>query len=408
MKTGSNFCSLFYIPIIALAGLVGCSTSMQNELTDYVDPFIGTAYVGHTHPSAQLPFGMVQVGPDTGTDTWEHCAGYFNEDSSIIGFSHTHLSGTGCPDMGDIMFMPVTGDVTFYRGDKDNTSTGYRSSFSHESEEAHPGYYKVKLDDYNIKVELTATERAGFHRYTFPKSDSGGIIIDMSHGIGDTTIESGIQLLNDTTLVGKRRSSGFVKDHTYYFYAQLSKPVEQVTSFSDSLIADNKDVKGKNTKLFLRFKTETDEPVMVKVALSTVSIEGAKRNLDAEIKGWDFDKVREEATTIWNNYLHKIEITPRDEGQKISFYTALYHTLVMPNKITDVDGTYSLPDGTVIRNSGEHYTNFSLWDTYRATHPFYVLMFPDKNAGFVQSMLDLYKQRGVLCTNEYGQNETWL
>ena len=383
------------------------SSDTKTDLTQFVDPFIGTAYVGHTHPSAQLPFGMVQVGPDTGTDTWEHCAGYFNEDSSIIGFSHTHLSGTGIPDMGDIMLMPVTGKVNFYRGDKDNSLTGYRSAFSHDTEEAHPGYYKVMLDDYNIKAELTATERTGFHRYTFPKSDSAGVIIDLGHGIGDKTVASDIRLLNDTTIAGKRRSTGFVKDHTYYFYAKLSKPVEQVISFADSLILEKTEVQGTNMKLFLRFKTIQDEPVMVKVALSTVSIDGAKRNLDAEIKGWDFEKVREEASEGWNDYLNKIEINPRDEGQKVSFYTALYHTLVMPNKITDVDGTYSLPDGTIIKNKGERYTNFSLWDTYRATHPFYVLMFPDKNAGFVQSMLDLYTQRGVLCTNEYGQNETW-
>lgn len=379
----------------------------KTDLTQFVDPFIGTAYVGHTHPAAQLPFGMVQAGPDTGTDKWEHCSGYFNEDSTIIGFSHSHLSGTGCPDMGDIMFMPVTGDVTFFRGDEADTSTGYRSRFSHDSEEAHPGYYKVQLDDYNIKVELTATERVGFHRYTFSGTGSAGIVIDMNHGIGDHTVESEIQLLNDTTVVGKRRSTGFVNDHTWFFYARLSKPVEQVTSFADSLISENSEIKGINSKFFLRFKTVKDEPVMVKVALSTVSVDGAKGNLENEISGWDFEKVRNDATAIWDDYLHKIEITPRDEAQKISFYTALYHTLLMPNKITDVDGSYRLPDGTFIKNRGEHYTNFSLWDTYRATHPFYVLMFPDRNAAFVQSMLDLYKQRGVLCTNEYGQNETW-
>ncbi len=388
--------------------LQGChKIATREDLTQYADPFIGTAYVGHTHPAAQLPFGLVQAGPDTGTDTWEHCAGYFNEDSSIIGFSHTHLSGTGCPDMGDIMFMPVTGDVTFYRGDEDDTSTGYRSRFSHDSEEAHPGCYKVQLDDYNIKVELTATERTGFHRYTFPKSDSAGIIIDLSHGIGDTTVESDIRQLNDTTVVGKRRSTGFVKDHTYYFYARLSKPVEKVISFADSLISEKKDVKGKDTKFFLRFRTEKDEKVMVKVALSTVSVEGAKKNMEKEIKGWIFDKIRSEASAVWNDYLHKIEVTPRNERQKIAFYTALYHTLLMPNLITDVDGTYCLPDGTLKKNKEDYYTNFSLWDTYRATHPFFVLMFPDKNARFVQSMLELYKERGVLCTNEYGQNETW-
>jgi len=385
----------------------GCRNNKSDDLTQYADPFIGTAYVGHTHPAAQLPFGMVQVGPDTGIDTWEHCSGYFDGDSSIIGFSHTHLSGTGCPDMGDILFMPVTGDVAFSAGTPENTSSGYRSRFSHQNEEAHPGYYKVQLDDYHIQVELTATERSGFHRYTFPESEHSGILIDLGHGIGDTAVETDILLLNDTTVVGKRRSTGFVKDHTWYFYAVLSKPVEEAISFADSLVAEKPEATGKETKILLRFKTKQDEKVMAKVALSTVSTEGAKMNLNAEIEGWGFDRIKENASAVWNDYLHKIEVKPRDEGQRISFYTALYHTLLMPNLITDADGAYSLPDGTLMKNGGDYYTNFSLWDTYRATHPFFVLMFPDKNARFVQSMLELYKGRGVLCTNEYGQNETW-
>lgn len=379
----------------------------KTDLTQYADPFIGTAYVGHTHPAAQLPFGMVQVGPDTGTDQWEHCSGYYAGDSSIIGFSHTHLSGTGCPDMGDIMFMPVTGDVTFSRGEKDDPSTGYRSGFSHDSEEAHPGYYKVLLDDSHIKVELTATERTGFHRYTFPASEEAGLVIDMEHGINDQPVETYLRLLNDTTVIGKRRSTGFVADHTWYFYAVFSKPVKEVFSFAEDVISDKKQIEGKNAKFFLRFSTEQDEPLMIKVALSTVSTDGARRNMEKEIAGWDFEKVKAEAIAVWNRYLHRIKVVPRDEGQKISFYTALYHTLLMPNIITDTDGSYRLPDGTLMEDKGERYTNFSLWDTYRATHPFYLLMYPDKNAGFVQSMLDLYRQRGVLCTNEYGQNETW-
>ncbi len=376
-------------------------------MTRYVDPFIGTAYVGHTHPAAQLPFGMVQVGPDTGTDTWEHCSGYFAGDSSIIGFSHTHLSGTGCPDMGDIMFMPVVSEVRFNAGSPENTTSGYRSRFSHQNEEAHPGYYKVKLDDSGVLAELTATKRVGFHRYTFPASDHSAIVVDLGHGIGDRTTGSSLRLLNDRTIVGKRRSAGFVKDHTWYFYAVLSKPVEKVTSFADSLISENTDIQGKNTKFFLQFKTAKDEKVEVKVALSTVSIEGARKNLEQEVSGLNFDQVRAEASSAWNNDLLKIEVNPRNDGQRVSLYTALYHTLLMPNLITDVDGSYCLPDGTLKKYKEDYYTNFSLWDTYRAAHPFYVLMFPDENARFVQSMLELYKDRGVLCTNEYGQNETW-
>ncbi len=392
-----------------LGGILSCSSvkKQETDLTIYVDPFIGTAYVGHTHPAAQLPFGMVQVGPDTGTDKWEHCSGYYDKDSSIIGFSHTHLSGTGCPDMGDILFMPVIGEVPFYRGDEADTSTGYRSAFSHESEEASPGYYKVFLDDYQIKVELTATDRVGFHRYTFPKSGQAGILIDLNHGIGDRPIETSFSILNDSTIVGKRRSEGFVADHTVYFYAVLSKPMVGFQSFSDSLIANEKQVRGKDSRLFLKFDTENDETVMVKVGLSTTGTDVAKKNMEKECVGWDFDRIRKNAVTTWNEYLNKIEISPMNEGQRISFYTALYHTLVMPNKITDVDGSYSLPDGTKIERGSDRYTNFSLWDTYRATHPFYVLLFPDMNRAFVESMIDLYLQRGVLCTNEYGQNETW-
>lgn len=395
------------LSICLFLGFSCCKNSGTEDMTRYVDPFIGTAYVGHTHPAAQLPFGMVQVGPDTGTDTWEHCSGYFAGDSSIIGFSHTHLSGTGCPDMGDIMFMPVVSEVRFNAGSPENTTSGYRSRFSHQNEEAHPGYYKVKLDDSGVLAELTATKRVGFHRYTFPASDHSAIVVDLGHGIGDRTTGSSLRLLNDRTIVGKRRSAGFVKDHTWYFYAVLSKPVEKVTSFADSLISENTDIQGKNTKFFLQFKTAKDEKVEVKVALSTVSIEGARKNLEQEVSGLNFDQVRAEASSAWNNDLLKIEVNPRNDGQRVSLYTALYHTLLMPNLITDVDGSYCLPDGTLKKYKEDYYTNFSLWDTYRAAHPFYVLMFPDENARFVQSMLELYKDRGVLCTNEYGQNETW-
>ena len=390
-----------------IACCLGCSPSKQGDLAQYVDPFIGTAYVGHTHPAAQLPFGMVQVGPDTGTDKWEHCSGYHDADSSIIGFSHTHLSGTGIPEMGDIMLMPVVGDVPFDRGDEADSSTGYRSRFSHDTEEASPGYYKVLLDDYHITAELTATERVGFHRYTFPQSKQAGIVIDLHHGIGDSPIESSLTILNDSTVVGKRRSKGFAEDHTFYFSATLSQPLAKSMSFAVRIISANRDVTGQSTKLLLNFEMKENESMTVKVALSTTSVEGAKKNME-EINGRDFEQVKDDATAIWNEYLGKIEISPLDEGQRISFYTALYHTLLMPNLITDIDGTYGLPDGTKIDRGADRYTNFSLWDTYRATHPFYILMYPDKNAGFVASLIDLYRQRGILCTNEYGQNETWL
>lgn len=393
------------LSFIFLLFLVSCNARDQKDLTRYVDPFIGTAYVGHTHPAAQLPFGMVQVGPDTGTDLWEHCSGYYSKDSTIIGFSHTHLSGTGCPDMGDVMFMPVTGDVPLYRGDAVNT--GYRSAFSHDTEEATPGYYRVFLDDYNIGVELTATERVGFHRYSFPESDKSGIIVDLEHGIGDTILESSIYLLNDTTIVGKRRSKGFVPDHSFYFYAVLSKPITHTTASVDGILSAADSICGKATKMLFSFDTQKDEVVTVKVALSTVSIDGAKLNLEREIQNRNFEQIRRNATTVWNSLLNRIQIKPLNDEQAVSFYTALYHTLIVPNLVSDVDGTYALPDGTKINDGSEHYSNFSLWDTYRAAHPFYILMYPDWNDDFVKSLLAYYEQNGILCTNEYGQNETW-
>ncbi len=332
------------------------------SLSAYADPFIGTAYVGHTHPAAQLPFGMVQVGPDTGTDRWEHCSGYYDGDSTIIGFSHTHLSGTGCPDMGDIMLMPVTGKVSFERGSADDTSTGYRSRFSHASEAAAPGYYKVHLEDYGIRVELTATHRAGYHKYTYPEDGEAGLVVDMQHGIGDGTFESSLSLLNDTVMVGKRRSRGFVSDHTYYFYAVLSAPVRGVSSYADGVTGDARSVEGRHTKMILNFGPEAGRTITARVALSTTGVEGARKNLQAEVGNRSFEEIRTRATATWDEALGRIEMEPMNGEQRISFYTSLYHALLMPNLVSDTDGTHDV------------YTNFSLWDTYRATHPFYLLM----------------------------------
>ena len=397
---------------VCMLALAACTPSGENrsttDLAQYVNPFVGVDYVGHTHPGTQVPFGMVQVGPDTGTDKWEHCSGYCNADQSIIGFSHTHLSGTGCPDMGDVMLMPVVGNVSFDRGDENDTSTGFRSAFSHDSEEAHPGYYKVILDDYGIKAELTATTRVGFHRYTYPKSEQSGIILDLGHGIGDEVVASEVRFLDESTLVGKRRSTGFVKDHIWYFCAQFSKPVTQFVSYVDGKTGEERNLKGVTTKYWLKFATSSDEVVQVKVALSTVSEEGALKNLQTEAPGWDFEQIRTSATDIWNKCLNVIEVKAMNDDQRIAFYTSLYHALLMPNIVTDVDGTYRSGNGQLnTKNKKDKYTNFSLWDTYRAEHPFLALLYPEINARCAESMLQLFRERSVLCTNEYGQNETW-
>ncbi len=388
--------------------LITGSAFAQSRPARYVDPFIGTAYTGHTYPGATTPFGMVQVGPDNGVKGWEFCSGYHDGSKSIMGFSHTHLSGTGASDMGDILLMPVVGEVSFFPGEEENPSSGYRSSFSHESEKASPGYYRVVLDDYHVLAEMTATPRVGFHRYTYPASKEAGIMIDLEHGIGDQTTESYIRVIDPQTIVGMRRSSGFIKDHCYYFCARLSKPIAQVQSYQDGIIGDKEQVSGKVTKLLIRFSTSDKEVVEIKVGLSTASEKGAMNNLDTEVPGWNFDKVLGQTEQAWNNYLSRIEVDPMNDGERISFYTSLYHALLMPNLVTDIDGSYSGWDHKLHQSkTGDMYTNFSLWDTYRAEHPFLELMYPEENSHFVRSLLERYRQTGLLVTNEYGMCETW-
>ena len=377
-------------------------------LTTFVDPFIGTATVGHTYPAATLPFGMVQVGPDTGVKGWEYCSGYHSPDNSIIGFSHTHLSGTGAADMGDILLMPMVGEPRFEPGTKENPGSGYRSRFTLSSEKAQPGYYAVKLDDPNVFAEMTATLRVGLHRYTFPKSSQSGMIIDLDHGMEDMTIESSIKVVDNQTITGYRHSSGFIKDQHIYFCARFSKPFETITSFIDGEKGEEKNLSGKVCKIFLHFKTAKDEKVLVKVGLSTAGEAGAMKNLGAEVPDWDFEKVAAVAKKTWNEYLSRIEVQTINDDQKKIFYTALYHCLLSPNLVTDVSGSYRGWDGEVhTSTTGDLFTNFSLWDTYRASHPLYALFYPDKNVSFINSMLERYNQIGQLPINEYGSNETY-
>jgi len=394
---------------ISIGFLMIISNSLKSQsLTDFVDPFIGTATVGHTYPAATTPFGLVQVGPDTGIKGWEHCSGYHSDDKSIIGFSHTHLSGTGAADMGDILLMPMTGAPNFEPGTPENPEAGYRSLFSHSSEIAAPGYYSVKLAKYNILAEMTAMPRVGMHRYTFPKSSQAGIIIDLDHGMEDQTLESSLKVIDNQTIAGYRHSSGFIKDQHIYFCARFSKPFEKTTSYIDGEKGEEKDLSGKVCKIFVHFKTADGEKILVKVGLSTASEAGAMKNLDAEIPDWNFEKITLAAKNTWAQYLSKIDVQTITSDQKKIFYTALYHCLVSPNLVTDVDGTYRGWDGEVhTSTTGDLYTNFSLWDTYRASHPLYALFYPDKNVSFINSMLERYNQIGQLPINEYGSNETY-
>ena len=418
----------YLLSVVVFAAALSCADKKGTSgLVQYVDPFIGTASVGHTYPSAATPFGMVQAGPDNlcPNGNWNYCSGYNSESNFIIGFSHTHLSGTGASDMGDILFLPVTGDVPIGTTAKDLTPsddplrhlksvkdvanyTGYGSHFSHENEKASVGYYSVKLDDYNVDVQITVTPRTAFHRYTYPASDKSGVLIDLESGIGDHPTAAFITVEDENTVVGMRRSSGFVNDHWYYFVAKFSKPIESVTSYVDGQEGDLKEMKGKIVKALLNFKTGKGEKVDVKVALSTTGIEGARKNLEAENPGWDFKAVRKNAEKTWETLLSRVEMKGADSRTMRGFYTSLYHCLLMPNLVSDVGGNYEGWDHKIHTSDGSpKYTNFSLWDTYRAEHPFLNLIYPEINSNLIKSLLEKYRQTGLLVTNEYGLCETW-
>jgi predicted alpha-1,2-mannosidase len=380
----------------------------QVKLTDYVNPLIGTDGHGHTYPGASLPNGMVQLSPDTDIDGWDWCSGYHYSDSSIMGFSHTHLSGTGCADYGDVLFMPTTGILKTEPGSKNVPGSGYRSRFSHKNETARPGYYSVILDDYNIIAELTATRRAGFHKYTFPKADSANIIIDLVHGIGTKTTDSKITFVNNKTIEGYKRVTGWAKDRSIYFYAEFSKPFKSFGIVENTnTYVYRSSAEGKDLKAFVNYKTSAGEVVLVKVGISAASLEGAKKNLAAEISGWDFDKVEKLADKEWNKSLSAINVETKNKSNKTIFYTALYHALLTPNIFSDVDGSYMGMDKKIhtIKNH-DMYTVFSLWDTFRAENPLYTIIDKKKAQDMVESLILKYKESGLLPVWELASNET--
>jgi len=406
--------------------LVLLSASVLSQTADYthfVNPFIGTGGHGHTFPGATMPFGMVQLSPDTRTDNWDGSSGYHYSDDIIYGFSHTHLSGTGIPDYCDILFMPQIGAVKFA-----DTKTGSGGSkFLHTNEHAEPGYYSVRLDDGNILTELTASTRVGLHRYTFPRSDSGGnVLVDLRWR--DNVLDSELRVVGDRRVEGYRRSSSWAKDQVIYFVAEFSRP------FDFPLIGNGEAItaaggKGKRPRGVLHFGTSKDQQVSVKVALSPVSIEGARKNLAAELPGWDFDKVRAEAKAAWNKELSKIEVSGGTDAQMTTFYTALYHTMIQPNIFQDVDGNYRGHDGKIhnitednrrdaeprrqtnpkskVQNpKSDQYTVFSLWDTFRAAHPLYTIIDQKRTADFINTFIRIYEQGGRLPVWELAGNET--
>ena len=387
--------------LVALTLFVGgCRKNPQEasstDYTKFVDPFIGTGGHGHTYPGATVPFGMVQLSPDTRGENWDGSSGYHYSDRTIMGFSHTHLSGTGSPEFCDILFMPTVGEVQWLVGDEKNPKSGYRSAFRHENEKASPGYYRVLLDDDHILAELTATTRTGFHRYTFPESDRANLIIDLQHR--DKVVESGIRVVSHSEIAGFRRSTGWANDQYVYFYARFSKPFTAFgIAVNDTLVDGVRRAEGKNIKAFVRWHTDANEHILVKVGISAVDIDGARRNLEAENGGWDFDGIKKQAEGAWNRYLSRIEIKGGTQKERRIFCTALYHTALAPIVFMDVDGRYRGVDHIVHRvDDFTYYTIFSLWDVFRAEMPLLTILEPSRMHDFILTFLDMYRLAGRL------------
>jgi predicted alpha-1,2-mannosidase len=395
------------IPLILMVLLSTAIQAAKQPVGDLVDPFIGTGGHGHTYPGASLPFGMVQLSPDTRLTGWDGCSAYHYSDSVVFGFSHTHLSGTGCSDYGDILLMPTAGQVHVVKGSAANPESGYCSRFHHANETASPGYYGVFLDDYQIHVDLTVTERTGFHKYTFPRSDAANIIIDLEHR--DEVIDSYIHIRGDSAIEGFRRSKAWAQDQHIYFAATFSKPFRSHgIAVDDNILARAVEAGGKNVKAFVTFRTEEKEIIMVKIGISAVSIEGAWKNQTAEIAGWDFVRIKSIAAGKWEAALNRIQVSGGTKDQKVNFYTSLYHTLLNPNLYNDVDGRYRGTDLNIHHSDQfSNYTVFSLWDTYRAVHPLFTIIEPARTVDFIESMIHQYEHGGHLPVWELGANETW-
>jgi len=395
------------VALLLLLPLCSARAQQRQNLTRHVDPFVGTAGHGHTFPGAALPFGMVQLSPDTRLTGWDGCSGYHYSDNVVYGFSHTHLSGTGISDYGDILLMPTAGparlDATDAAGRPEG---GYASRFTHRNERAAPGYYSVRLDDERIFVELTATARAGLHRYTFPRTDAANVVLDLAHR--DKVLESQLSVVNERRVEGFRRSDAWARDQVVYFVAEFSRPfASHAVSAGGQLAPGAARGEGSDVRAFFRFDARDGAPLLVRVGISAVSVEGARRNLEAEINHWDFGRVRREAEAAWNRELNKIQVRGGTPAQRTNLYTALYHAMLAPNLFTDADGRYRGRDFQTHTARGfQVYTVFSLWDTFRAAHPLYAIIDRRRTRDFVRTFLAQYEQGGRLPVWELAANET--
>ena len=398
------------VALLVAVGLATSSCSRQetcNDYTQYVNVFIGTGGHGHTYPGAVVPHGAIQPSPDTRIYGWDACSGYYYNDSTINGFSHTHLSGTGCCDLGDVLIMPTVGEQDITQEEERGQTKAYASAFSHEREKAEPGYYSVMLDRYGIQAEITSTTRGAIHRWTFPKSEDAGVIVDLDYSLEDqTNIGMQLEVISDTEVVGHKMTKFWAFDQYINFYAKFSKP------FTYTIVDDTVTVGDKQKprrKALLKFAaTEEGEVIYAKVGVSAVDIDGAKNNVLSEIPEWDFDGVKAAAHQRWNEYLAKIDIETGDADHRTIFYSALYHAGLQPYTFTDADGRYYGMDMKVHQGDAEKpvYTIFSTWDTFRAWHPLQTIIAPEFNGELVKSLLLKAREGGILPMWELCSNYT--
>jgi len=393
------------------------TTKGPGDLSSYVNPFVGTQGDGNTYPGAVSPFGFVQLSPDTEIKDWEADSGYQYKDSTMYGFSMTHFSGTGCPDLGDFLFVPSVGQLKFQSGIKGKPDSGYITRFSHQQEKASPGYYSVYLPEHKVTVELAATERAGILKFTFPKSDSANVMIDLAHVLQWKIIWSHLRIENGQLVTGMHMVHGWAKERSVYFAARYSKPFSKFgivnngkrVLYNTSRFTSKYESAGTDIQFYARYNTDSQQTIMVKVGISAVSTINALENLDTEIPGWDFDKVVATTKGKWNKELNKITIEGNQE-EKETFYTSLYHAFLSPGIYSDVNGEYRGFDQNVHQTKDfTDYTIFSLWDTYRAVHPLFNLVQADRNTDMVKSLLAHYDQSvdHLLPIWTFYSNETW-
>ncbi len=425
------------LPLLFAFPIVTFGQAADTNYVQYVKPIIGTQRMGHTFPGATVPFGMVQLSPDTDTipyemnghynpDVYKYCAGYQYDDNTIVGFSHTHFNGTGHSDLGDFLIMPTLGAVQLNPGTASDPTSGFRSNFSHSDEVAEADYYKVKLKSYNITAELTATTRVGFHQYTFPKSDSAHIILDLMYGIynyDDKNVWTYLRVENDTLVTGYRQTNGWGRTRYLYFAMSFSKPFIAYgnKNFSKKQVYHGfwgrwnqsknfPEIAGEQIRAYFDFKTSEGEKIKIKFALSPVSTAGALLNLRTEAPGWDFDEVKNNGQQLWQQELSKISIQSKSIEEKQNFYTAMYHAFINPTTYMDVDGSYRGLDKNIYKADGfTNYTTFSLWDTHRALHPLFNIIQPKRNADMIRSMLAHYDQSAehMLPIWSNSANENW-